>query len=73
MTIERYEETAGGVRVAVTRVETEKGVGIARMPILDAEGEARRQERIADAFAGLLRGCIRARGEAWVRERIGTK
>lgn len=72
MKIRRYEEETAGGRVAVTEVETERGIGVARMPILDAEGEARRQERIADAFAGLLRGCIRERGEAWVRERIGT-
>lgn len=71
MKIRRYEEETEGGRVAVTEVETERGIGIARMPILDAEGEALRRRRIEDAFADLLRGCIRERGEAWVRERIG--
>jgi len=72
MKITRSEETAGGVRVRVTTVDTGRGVGVARMPVLDGEGERRREERIAEAFAGLLRGCVRERGEAWVRERIGT-
>lgn len=71
MTITRTEETGpDGIRVAVTRVETEKGIGTARMPILDEAGERRREERIAAAFAELLRGCVRTRGEAWVRERL---
>lgn len=58
-----------GRRARVIRVETARGTGTAVLPVLDAAGEALREERIRSAFAGLLRDCARERGLEWLRER----
>ena len=63
------ETLPDGRRARVIRVGTELGTGTAVLPVLDAAGEARRDERIRSAFAGLLRDCARERGIAWLKER----
>lgn len=64
-------EVVEGRMSVVTTVECDRGIGIAVMPVLSPEGEAARRERIRAAFSELLAGCVRERGEEWVRERIG--